>query len=100
MVRNDLPYSQKIVQSSHAAVEVARDFLFNRDIEHPSIIICNAKNLQTLEKYLAYYGQFVACREFRDNIFNNEITAFATEPIYSNETRKLFRKLQLIKGEC
>lgn len=64
---------------------------------HPNLVVCRAKNLQELAKFYYYYTELgFRCKGFNDNLFNDEMTAFATEPI-SLEDKPKFRKLQLIK---
>ena len=96
-VREDLSNPQQAVQSCHACIEAATAFNFESLPDHPSVIICGAKNeskLIQIRNYLSQNGiKFV---HFNEADLNDELTALATEPICGLR-RKLLRKFQLIK---
>lgn len=96
MVRTDLSGPQIAVQSAHAAIEVARSF--SEELEHPSvIIICGIDNEYKLQKQLEHYqSQGIQCKPFYEADLDNQLTSFATEPVFG-ETRRLFKHLQLLK---
>lgn len=95
MVRTDLSGPQIAVQSAHAAIEVARSF--SEELEHPSVIICGIDNKCKLQKQLEHYqSQGIQCKPFYEADLDNQLTSFATEPIFG-ETRRLFKHLQLLK---
>jgi hypothetical protein len=84
-----------VVQSSHAALELARWY---KDFEvHPNVIVCGIKNKEKLTKlFIEYQKLGIKCEPFFENDLDDELTAFATIPVYGKQ-RELFRKLQLIK---
>lgn len=92
IIRNDLPDAQKTIQASHAALELGR----TEDIVHPSLVavkVRNEKKLKsTMEKLL---DAGVSIKIFRDNLFNEEITAICTEPLFGEE-RSTLAKYQLL----
>ena len=96
MICNDYP--QKSVQASHAILEATRAFLTLSD-EHPNLIILTVNDLDSLchtANNLETHG--IRLKKFFESDMNDEMTAFATELIYG-ETRKLFKKFQLLSGE-
>ena len=93
-VRNDLPDSQKAVQAGHAVLEAERRFKTKR---HPSLVylkVKNQKKLKSVIKELTSYG--INCTIFRDELFDNEITAVATEPLFEQDKRDLISRYSLL----
>ena len=90
-IRKDLPHTQKIVQSSHVAFELSKKYQLDT---HPSMVLIGVRDLIHLEKEIKNIGKDVII--FRDNIFNNEITAFGVMCL-TNEERILFKKYQCLK---
>ncbi len=96
-VREDLSAPQQAVQSCHACIEAASTFSINKLHDHPSVIICGAKNedrLHHIKKYLIDNG--IQHVHFYEPDLDNELTSIATEPLFGDQ-RKLFRKFQLIR---
>lgn len=90
-IRKDLGFSQQVVQSCHACIEAAISFL-NKDMQHPNLVVCGIRNEQHLQKALnRLRSEGVECRPFIEPDRGHELTAFATEPIFS-ERRHLFRR--------
>jgi len=85
-----------IVQSCHAAIEVARNHI-PASLEHPSVILCGVKteaHLQKIQSDLTDQG--ITTFPFREPDRNNELTAFATSLI-DEADKRLFRKYQLLQ---
>jgi len=96
-VREDLTTSEQTVQSSHAAIEAAKNFGLDQYPDHPHLVILGVKNEQKLldaQKYLDDHG--VRFYGYREPDYDNSLTAVATEPI-QGEKRALFKKWQLLK---
>lgn len=97
-VRKDLPFSQQVVQVSHACIEATRYFL-DSDTEHPHLIVLGVNNesklYQAIQK-LNFHG--IRHKPFREADRNDEITAVATE-IVTGERRSIFKKYQLLSTE-
>lgn len=91
--REDLPASQRIVQSAHAAFE-ARSLAG----QHPSLVVLGAKTEAKLKRAMKYLLENdIRFRIFREPMepFNNEITAICTEPL-TGEKRDLLKKYQTL----
>lgn len=96
ITRTDLSIPQQMVQSAHAALECGREFVKLKD-EHPSIIICSAKNENKLKDAIQYcYDNNIKLKVFREPDIGNQITSIATEPLIGDR-RNLMKKYQLIK---
>lgn len=96
-MRTDLSAPQIAVQAAHAAIEVAKSSL-GSILEHPSVILCGVDNESKLQQQLDFYQENgVICKPFYESDLDNQLTAFATEPVYG-EKRKLFKRLQLCKS--
>jgi hypothetical protein len=98
-VREDLTTPQQAVQSCHAAIEAANAFKLDHLPDHPSVIICSAKNeqkLHSIRKYLIENG--IQHAHFYESDLDDQLTALATEPVHG-ERRQLFRKFQLLKPD-
>lgn len=89
---------QICVQATHSAIEVVRNSLIPAHYDHPSVIICGIDGESKLHKTLAHIQSLgIICKPFYENLFDNQLTAFATEPILE-ENRHHFRKYQLIRN--
>lgn len=96
-VRKDLTPSQISVQVSHACIEVAR-YHVPAGLEHPSLIVLGVDNERHLKKCLSHVReQGIICEGFCESDLNDQLTAFATEPVPINK-RKIFKRYQLIKA--
>lgn len=61
--------------------------------------MCGVKNESALFKAIEQLNsQGIKCQWFIEPDMGNQFTALATEPVYG-ETRKLFRKYQILKPE-
>ena len=95
IVRNNLSYPQKCVQSCHAAIEAARELL-SPDQEHPHLVITVVKN----EAKLKRLAETLTEKNIKHKIFiepdiGHQVTAIATAPI-SGKDREMFRHYQLL----
>ena len=85
--------SQKAVQSAHAAIESQRKF---RAADHPALVILKVKNekklLKVVDELIEHKIDFAT---FRDDIFDYELTAVATRPLYGDK-RKLLGRYSLL----
>ncbi len=96
LVRRDQSYGQIIVQTGHAILEATRHFL-NATQEHPHVIICGIKSeVGLLQEQSKLTAIGIKTKMFYEPDIGNQATAFATE-IIVGETRKYFKKYQLIK---
>jgi hypothetical protein len=96
-VRKDLSPPQIAVQSAHAAIEIARSHI-SPDLEHPSVIICGIDSESKLQHHLDHYRSLgIVCKPFYESDLDGQLTAFATEPIASDQ-RRPFKRLQLLKN--
>jgi len=92
VVRNDLGSTQTAVQASHAAIELGRSIG-----NHPSLVIVVVKNEKKLKSVIEeLHRGGIDVKIFRDNLFNDEITAIATAPLDESRRRALSR-FQLLK---
>lgn len=90
IVRNDLPDIQKLVQSSHVAWECGKEY------SHPSLVVVVVKNEKKLKLVMQDLTNLkIKYKLFRDNIFNNEITAIGTEPLDDIQYLKRFQLLKI-----
>ena len=95
-IRRDLPFSQQVVQACHAAIEAAT--LISSDLAHPYLVVCGIRNEPHLQKALSRLQQEgVVCRPFIESDIGNQLTAFATEPIFSDR-RHIFRRYNCLPG--
>ena len=68
--------------------------LISDDIVHPHLVFCKTNNL---EKELSRLRENnISHKPFYEPDLDNRLTAIATEPI-SGDSRKHFRKLQLVR---
>ncbi len=95
-VRKDLSPSQIVVQSCHASMESARNFL-SKDDEHPSVIVFGIKNeakLRSIAEQIRKSGIFI--KEFFEPDIGHQLTAIASAPVHG-EVRAIFSKYCLLK---
>lgn len=93
--RNDLTPAQKAVQGTHAAIEVARNFMKPQD-EHPSLVLCVVKNENKLKKVIEeLYNKNIRLQAFREPDLGNALTAIATEPL-KGDARAPLARFQLL----
>jgi hypothetical protein len=75
-------------------IEATKAFITD-DMEHPSLVFVEVKSEEKLLKVMEELKGSIQYRTFREPLFDNSITALATEPI-SGDRRRLFAKFQLI----
>ncbi len=95
-VRSDLPWPQKVVQSSHAVLESTRAFVTDRN--RVKIIVVSARSeskLLAIVQEAADNG--IRSVAFQEADMNNQVTAVATEPI-DDEQRKVFGRYKLLES--
>lgn len=90
IIRNDLTDIQKLIQSSHVCYEAGMDYEHNSLV---SVVVRDLNKLKNTMNKLLELG--INFKIFRDNIFNDEITAICTEPIIYNEYLKKFKLLEV-----
>lgn len=92
-----MPHPHRVVQVGHAVIESIKNFSYQG--EHPYLIVFGCKTEKSLENALdTCRRQGIIVVEFREPDRNNELTAFATATqSRNNDTRKMFRKYQLLK---
>lgn len=94
IVRRDLSNAQKAVQSCHACIEAAREYIKPGD-EHPSVIICEVRSEDKLRMIMNELEGKIKFKAFQEPDIGNEYTAIATEPVFG-AVRQLFKRFQLI----
>ena len=93
-MRRDLSPSQIAVQAAHAVYEAAT--LRNPDLDHPHFVLLGIRDLNQLQNALArIQSSGISVCPFYESDLNDELTAFATEPIFENQ-RHLFKKYNCI----
>lgn len=98
IVRNDLSPQQQAVQGIHAAIEVTRSGHIPQSAPHPHVVLCGVRDESTLLRYCERLeDRGIPFSRFTEPDRNDELTAIATAPV-NGEARKVFRKLQLVKG--
>jgi len=98
VVRTDLTLPQQAVQSSHALLEMSRQYS-TQSHQHPSIIILGVKNEEKLKDTiirLVRHGK-IQFTTFQEPDIGDEYTALATVPIYGTD-RDFFKDYRLIDG--
>lgn len=98
MSRLDLSPAQQAVQGIHAAIELARRGHISPDAPHPHLVFCGVKHEDALlaqADRLEAHG--IPFERFYEPDRGNELTAIATAPI-NGDSRRVFRKLKLMKG--
>lgn len=96
-VRRDLSGPQRVVQAGHALIETQRNFPYEG--EHPYLIMIGVKTEKKLLEALDFLQNHgILGAAFKEPDRDNELTAIATKPLVkTEETKKLFRKYQLLK---
>ena len=98
LIRTDLPLSQQIVQSIHAAYESAVLFNDNTFQTH-STVLCQVNSEKELIK-AAYKLELAGIKHhiFKEPDIGNQHTALCTEPL-NQDRRKLFSNWKLWKED-
>lgn len=96
IVRKDLSPEQICVQSSHAAIEMAKSYM-KPDTYHPNLVICMVRNSRKLEEVAERLEEAnITYKPFYDSDDGNGMTALATAPLVG-EQRMFFNKFMLLK---
>lgn len=95
-VRLDLSKVQRLVQASHACLEIGRQFIPD-SMEHPHLVVIGIKNENKLKKIAEEINDNFAISEFYESWSGKpELTAFATRPVL-DEQRDLFQRFCILK---
>ena len=90
-IRQDLSNPQKVVQSVHSAIEMARFQMTDQD-EVPSVVAIGVKSELHLEKeYQRLLGIGIKIFPFYEPMFNNEFTSFMTVPLEGKDREPLLK---------
>ncbi len=93
-VRRDLTPPQQAVQAAHAAIESTKRFPYIG--EHPRLVLIGVKSEIQLKNALDKTEKNgILVTPFYEE--NEELTAFATRPVVSDQERQLFKRYQLLK---
>lgn len=96
-MRKDLPFEQIVVQTAHAGIELARKGLIPSHLDHPHLVVVGIDHEQKLHRTLEkIQGLGVKCVPFHEPDQDNQLTAFATEPIFMDR-RHLFRRFNCLR---
>lgn len=89
--------AQIVVQAAHAAYEAAS--LHNSQLDHPHFVLLGLRNKQELERALrrVQSSGFKVCPFFEADR-GDEITAFATQPVFEDQ-RSFFRRYNCLNDE-
>jgi len=98
VVRKDLSKPQQVVQSCHAAIESAKAYLTNPQLEHPHVIVLGVDNEAQLRHFqLKIMALGIESRAFYEPDIGNQMTAIASRPVFGLE-RKPFARLKLLES--
>jgi len=89
-VNLELSEPQRVVQSSHAAIEAGRNLIKKGDV-HPNLVVIGIKNETKLIKILKEISEHVKCCSFFDF---GMVTSFITEPVVD---RNRFERFSILK---
>lgn len=81
-----LSFPQQVVQVAHAVIE-------SSPTEQPSLVVLGVKEISKILNLIRSYN--IKCYPFYEPYYNNALTAFATEPI-STDNRHLFQEFKLL----
>ena len=94
-MRNDLSVPQQIVQSCHAAIEVAKSLL-PAELPHPHLVVCAVRGERELFQCIDRLRRFgIAYHAFHEPDLGNELTAIGTEPV-CGERRQVFKRYRCL----
>ena len=105
VVRKDLSFPQKCVQSIHSVFELTSLESFKppqvagtkSEILHPNVVLCEVQDERRLFKLAQRLEkEGVRCVLFQEPDLDDQYTSLATEIIYADR-RFLFKNLQLVK---
>lgn len=92
-----MPTEQIVVQTIHAGIELTRKGLIPAHYDHPHLVVIGVDHEQKLFTTLSKLEQSgVNIIPFFEPDRNNEMTAFATEPILEDR-RHLFRRFNCLR---
>ena len=97
-MRRDLSPTQIVVQSAHAAIESSRQHI-PVNLEHPHIVLLGIRNELELHKALVrVQSSGLKVCSFYEPDRNNELTAFATQPV-TQEYRSFFKRYNCLSDD-
>jgi hypothetical protein len=86
-----------VVQAGHAAYEAAS--LHTPDLDHPHFVILGIRDEKELERALRRtQASGIVVRPFYEADRSNELTAFATQPVFEHQ-RSFFRRYNCLNDE-
>lgn len=88
--------SQIAVQSAHAAFEAAS--LSSPELDHPHFVLLGFRNEKELLKALDRVQSEFKVKPFYESDRNDELTAFATQPIFEDQ-RSFFRRYNCLSDD-
>ena len=92
LVRTDLTNTQRVVQSSHVAFEMAQN---NKLEHHPSMVSIGIKNLSKLEREIERLESMgFTVTKFYEPLINNELTAIGV--LAGGDERSKLKRYQLL----
>ena len=95
VVRKDLSPAQQAVQACHVCIEAAP--LIPAGIDHPHLVLLGVEDERRLRSVInRLEASGVKYRTFHEADIGHQLTAVATEPVYSEEHRRLFKRYQLL----
>jgi hypothetical protein len=95
-VRKDLSIPQQVVQTSHACIEVSRNYL-TPEATHPHLVVLSVENEEQLKQYAEKMKKAgIQYREFIEPDIGNQWTAVASEPL-TGDRRKHFSNYRLLR---
>lgn len=96
-VRKDLSPAQICVQTGHACYSAAK--FCNSSLNHPHFVLFGVKNEKELQKALKYTeSSNILTAPFYEADKNNELTAFATEPVFESQ-RLIFKRFHCLQDK-
>jgi hypothetical protein len=94
-VRTDLTLPQQIVQSCHAAIEVAKSLL-PAELPHPHLVVCAVPGeIQLFHCIDRLRRNGIEYRAYHEPDRGNQLTAIGTEPIFG-ERRRIFKRYRCL----
>lgn len=92
LVRSDLTNTQRVVQSSHVAFELAKTHKLDY---HPSMVVCGIRDLNRLEREVERLeGMGFKVTKFYEPLVNNELTAIGV--VAGGADREKLKRYQLL----
>lgn len=83
--------AQRVVQASHAAIEMGRNLIFKGE-RHPNLVVIGIKNESKLRKVLQEIASHTQCCSFIEE--DGSLTSFITKPVVDKEKFQRFSLLR------